>query len=97
MMLRAVHVAERHRHHLPDEGDGVGGVGRQAKPEDAVQPLGVAVVADIVAMDAAGFAGLFLVADGALHHRVLFEIFQRRAADQTFFAHGGPPGDGCIR
>ena len=96
MVFRAVHVAERHCHHLPDEGDGIGGVGRQAKPEDAVQPLGVAAVADIVAMDAAGFAGLLFVTDGALHHRILFEIFQRRAADQTFFAHGGPPGTGVF-
>ena len=96
MVFRAVHMAERHRHHLPDEGDGVGGVGRQAKPEDAVQPLGVAAVADIVTVDAAGLAGLFLVADGALHHRVLFEIFQRRAADQTFFAHGDLLGTGVF-
>ena len=96
MVFRAVHVAERHRHHLPDEGNRVGGVGRQTKPEDAVQPMGVAAVADIVAVDAAGFAGLLFVTDGALHHRILFEIFQRRAADQTFFAHGGPPGTGVF-
>lgn len=96
VMFRAVHVAERHRHHLPDEGDGIGGAGRQAKPEDAVQPLGVAAVADIVAVDAAGFAGLLFVTDGALHHRILFEILQRRTADQTFFAHGDLLGTGVF-
>ena len=85
MVFRAVHMAERQVHHPPEDGDRVrGGLG-ETQAENAVHTLGMAIAAYIVPVDAAGFTGLLLVADGALHHLVLHQIFQRCFADQTFF------------
>ena len=84
MVLRPVHMAEGQVHHPAEDGGGVrGGLG-QAKAEDAVHALGMAVIAHIVAVDAAGLAGLLFMADGALHDLILDQIFQRRFADQAF-------------
>jgi cytochrome d ubiquinol oxidase subunit I len=47
----------------------------------------VALTADVMAIDAAGLASLYPVADGALHLHILQQVFQRRFADQTFFLH----------
>ena len=85
MVLRAVHVAEGHRHHPPENGDGVGGGLGEAQAEDAVHPLGVAVAAHIVPVDTACLAGLFPVTDGTLHGLILHQIFQGRLTDQAFF------------
>ena len=91
VMLRPVHMAEGHGHHLLDDPDGVlRGLGH-AQPDDGVQAPGVAVVAHIVPVDAPGLAQFLLVAYPALHEHVRFEVLQRRLADQTFFLHIEPP------
>ena len=93
MMLRPVHMAEGHGHHLLDDPDGVlQGLGH-AQPDDSVQPPGVAVVAHVMAVDAPGLAQFLLVAYPALHEYVRFEVLQRRPADQTFFLHITPNSD----
>ena len=71
MVLRAVHMAERGRHQLLQNPDGVFGRLLEAEGEDAVHPLGVALVADVMFVDTPGFAGLPLVAEGAFHYLVL--------------------------
>ena len=86
MVLRAVHVAEGQVHHPPENGNRVGGGPRKAQAEDAVHPLGVAVIAHIVAVYTPGLAGLPPMTDGALHLLVLEQILQRRFADQAFFS-----------
>ena len=91
VMLRPVHMAKRHGHHLLDDLDGVLGGLVHAQPDDSVQPLGVAVVAHIVPVDAPGLAQFLLVAYPAFHEYVRFEILQRRLADQTFFLHMRTP------
>ena len=45
----------------------------------------MAVIANIMAVDAPGLAGFLFMADGALHVLVPDQIFQRRLADQAFF------------
>ena len=87
VMLRPVHMAEGHGHHLLDDFDGVLRGLCHAQPDDSVQPLGVAVIAHIVAVDAPGLAQFFFVAYLAFHEYVRFEVLQRRPADQTFFLH----------
>ena len=87
MVFGAVHVAEGLCHHLLDDLNWVSGRLSEAKPDDGVQPCCMAVVADIVPMDAAGLAALLLVADGTLHEFIVLEILQRSLTDQTFFFH----------
>ena len=41
-----------------------------------------------MAVDAAGLAEFFFVADGALHHFVMVQVFERSFADQALFFHG---------
>ena len=62
------------------------GVLMQAQADDGIQSRGVAIIADVMASHTAGLAVLFLMADGALHLHLGFEIFQRRTADQAFIA-----------
>ena len=89
MVLRAVGVAEGQFHHPADDGHRVGGSFSETQPEDAVHPLRMAVTAYIVALSAAGLAGLPPVADGALHVLIPGQVLQRCAADQAFLGiHG---------
>ena len=80
-MLRAVHVADRQLHHLLDNLDGVLGRFGKAEADDDVHSPCVAVVADIMALDAARLTVLPLVADCALHELIRFQILQWRLAD----------------
>ena len=80
-MFGAVHVAEGLCHHLFDDLNGVSGRLGEAKSDDGVQPSRVAVVADVMAMDAAGLAALLLVADGALHELIVLKVLQRSFAN----------------
>ena len=89
VVLRAVHMAEGEVHHLFEDGDGVPGGLPEAEAVNGVQPLGVAVRADIVALHTPGLAGLGLAADGAGHGLVLGEVLQGSLTDETFFLHGG--------
>jgi hypothetical protein len=82
-----MHVAERQLHHLLYNLDGVLGCFGETETYDGVHSTGVAVVADIVPLDAAGLAVLFLVAYRALHEFIRFQILQRCLANQTFFFH----------
>ena len=74
-------------HHLLNDFNGISGRLGKAKPDDGVQPCRMAVVADVVPLDAAGLAALLLVADGALHEFIVLEILQRSLAYQTLFFH----------
>jgi hypothetical protein len=76
MMLRTVHMAEGHRHHLLHNDQRVFGGFGKAQSQNAVHSLGVALAANIVAMDTPGFAGLCFAANGTFHHFVLLEILQ---------------------
>ena len=82
-----MHVAERQLHHLLDNLDGVLGCFGETESDDGIHSTGMAVVADIVALDAACLAVLFLVAYRALHEFIRFQILQGRLANQTFFFH----------
>ena len=86
-MLRSVHMAERQLHHLLDNLDGVLGCLGETEPNDGIHSTGMAIVADIVPIDAAGLAVLFLVAYRAFHEFIRFQILQWRLANQTFFFH----------
>ena len=85
VVLGAVHVAERLRHHLLQDGDGVLRRLGEAHGDDGVHALGVAVGADVVALGAARLAGFLAVAQRAFHHGVLVQILQRGTADKAFF------------
>lgn len=85
MVLWPVHIAEGQVHHPAEDSGGVGGSLRQAQAEDGVHALGMAVIANIMAVDAPGLAGFLFMADGALHVLVPDQIFQRCLADQAFF------------
>lgn len=85
MVLWPVHMAEGQVHHPAEDSGGVGGSLRQAQAEDGVHALGMAVIANIMAVDAPGLAGFLFMADGALHVLVPDQIFQRCLADQAFF------------
>ena len=87
MKLMNMYVAIRLCHHLLNDLNGVSGRLSEAKPDDGVQPRSVAVVADVVPLDAAGLAALPLVADSALHKLIILEILQRSLANQAFFFH----------
>ena len=78
-------MAEGQVHHPAEDSGGVGGSLRQAQAEDGVHALGMAVIANIMAVDAPGLAGFLFMADGALHVLVPDQIFQRCLADQAFF------------
>lgn len=87
MVFGAVHVAKGLRHHLLNDLNRISGRLGEAKPDDGIQPCRVAVVADVVAMNAAGLAALLLMADGTLHELIVLEILQRSFANQAFFFH----------
>ena len=89
VVLGAVHVAEGEPHQPVQDCNGVFGPLFQTHAENAVDPAGVALVADVVTVDAAGLAALLPVADGALHLDILVQIFKRGFADQTFLFHSG--------
>ena len=63
------------------------GGGFQAKGEDLVNPFGMALVANEMPFNTAGFAPLFFVAERAFHFSAAGKIFQRRAAEQALFLH----------
>ena len=44
-------------------------------------------IADIMPLHTSGLAVFFLMTNGAFHRRILLQICQRCAADQTFFTH----------
>ena len=90
-MLRSVHVAERHLHHLPQDLDRIFGSRVGTKPDQSVHALCVTVAANVMTVGALCLARLPLMAKGAFHRFVFFRIDKRRFADQTFFAHGKPP------
>lgn len=85
MVFRAVHMAEGEIHHPSDNGHRVFGGLRETQAKDAVHALGMAVIAHIVSVYAARFAGFFFMADSALHDLILDQIFQGRPTNQTFF------------
>ena len=87
MVFGAVHVAKGLHHHLLNDLNRVSGGLGEAKPNDGIQSCRMAVVADVVAMDAAGLAALLLVANGALHELIVLKILQRSLAYQTLFFH----------
>ena len=85
VVFGAVHVAEWLRHHLLEDFNRVARGLLHAHGNDGIHARRVAVVTDIVAFGAAGLAGFLLVADDALHHCVLLQVFERSSADETFF------------
>ena len=87
VVLRPVHMAERLRHHGPDNLHGVFGIAFQAQADDRIQPCHVAFVTDKMAVHAARLREKPLPADGAAHFFVGLQIDQRRFADQTFLFH----------
>ena len=74
-------------HHPFDNTDGVLGRFGKAEADDSVHSPGVAVVADIMPIDAACLAVLPLVANRALHELIRFQILQGCFANQTFLRH----------
>ena len=78
LMLRPVHMAEGHIHHLFDNGDGILRGLLKTKPYDRIEAPRVALVADVVPVYAARFAVLFLMAYRALHEFVSFETMVTR-------------------
>ena len=86
-MLWTVHVAERLLHHPFDNTDRVLGRFGKAESDDGIHSPRVAVVADIMPLDAACLAVLPLVADRALHEFIRFQILQGCFANQTFLRH----------
>ena len=80
-------MALRHIHHLADDGDRVSRRLAKAQPDNLVHTLGMALIADIVAIDAPGLAHLPLAADTAFHHHILAQILERSPAYKTFFFH----------
>ncbi len=48
----------------------------------------MAFIADVMSVDTARLAGLFLVADPAFHHLAQLEIFKPFLANQAFVIHG---------
>ena len=87
MMLRPMHMTLRHIHHLADDGNRIGRSLAQAQPDNLVHALGMALIADIVAIDTPGLAHLPLAADAAFHHHILAQILERSPAYKTFFFH----------
>lgn len=85
MVFRAVHMAEGEIHHPPDNGHRVFGGLRETQAKDAVHALSMAVIAHIMSVYTAGFAGFFFMADSALHDLILDQIFQGHPTNQTFF------------
>lgn len=85
MMLWSVHVAKRLFHHLVNNLERVPGFFLETQTDDKIHPGSMALVADIVSIDAARLAVFLLMADGALHELILFQILKRRFAYDTFF------------
>ena len=55
-----------------------------------IQSLRVAFVTYVVTVLASSLAVLFFVADGAFHQLIIFQVLQRRTANQAFFVHRKP-------
>ena len=91
VVLRAVHMAEGKLHQLIQYLDGIFGCLGEAHTKDTVDAGSVALTADVMAIDAAGLASLYPVADGALHLHIFEQVFQRCFADQAFLFHMIPP------
>jgi hypothetical protein len=70
MVFRPVRMTERHIHHLPDDFNRIARFFLQAKADDSVYALGVAFVANIMAIDASGLAHFLLMADFTFHQYV---------------------------
>lgn len=70
-----------------DDGDRVSRRLAKAQPDNLVHAPGMALIADIVAIDAPGLAHLPLAADAAFHHHILAQILERSLAYKTFFFH----------
>ena len=84
-------MTKRLSHYLFQDVHRIGRCLVQAQADDGIHARGVAFIADIVALYAPGLTRLFFVADGAFHHLVRVQIFQRRFADQTFIFHNYAP------
>ena len=87
MVLWAVHMTKGLGHQMVQNLNRVCGGGFQAKGEDLVNPFGMALVANEMPFNTAGFAPLFFVAERAFHFSAAGKIFQRRAAEQALFLH----------
>ena len=87
MMFRTMHMTEGQGHQMFQDFDWISGGFLQALTDHGIHSGGMACIADIVAMDASGFAELFSVAQRAFHEHIRREIFKLRMADQAFFIH----------
>ena len=87
VVLWAVHMTKGLGHQMVQNLNRVCGGGFQAKGEDLVNPFGMALVANEMPFNTAGFAPLFFVAERAFHFSAAGKIFQRRAAEQALFLH----------
>lgn len=81
VVLWAVHMTKGLGHQMVQNLNRVCGGGFQAKGEDLVNPFGMALVANEMPFNTAGFAPLFFVAERAFHFSAAGKIFQRRAAE----------------
>lgn len=91
MMLRAMHMAERHCHHFLDNFHRIFRCLCQTQTYNCIHARSMAFVADIMAMNAPGLTVLFFMSYCTLHKFIFLKIFKRCAADQTFFFHN------CLR
>ncbi len=87
MMLRAMHMTERHSHHFLKDRSRIVGCFCHAQSCDGVEPFRMTGIADIMPMNTSCFAVFLFMTDCALHENIRVQIFQRRFADQAFIFH----------
>ena len=87
MMLRTMHVAKRHRHHLLQNLNRISRRLIKTNPINRINTPRMALITNIMTMLTTSLAILHLMAYSTLHRLLLFQIYQRSTTYQTFFFH----------
>ena len=86
-MLRPVHMASRHRHHLLQNLNGILGNATQADGKDLVHSACMTFIANKMSPRTSCFTALLFVAQLTFHPFVRIQISQGCFTNQTFLVH----------